>query len=370
LVRTSVALFVLFCVAASLTSVACSAAPARDLDLRAMVQPVPATAIFSELGYNIWCGTAIKGDDGKSHLFYSRWRKELAHKAWVTRSEIAHAVGDGPLGPFKPTGAILPARGHEFWDGSCTHNPTVLRAGGKYYLYYMGNSGDGVVRQPLNFIHRNNQRIGVAVADKPEGPWQRSDKPLIDISPGDDAPDALIVSNPAVCQRPDGTFLMIYKGVGKKDKLPGGGPVVFLTATSDSPTGPFTKQHKPIFTHEGVKFPSEDPFVWHGGDRYYAVVKDNAGYFTGAGYSLALFESMDGFDWKPSQHVLVTSPKLLKWADGKGRPLTALERPQLYFEGNRSIALFCASADRADRDGSFNIQIPLREGVISPATRP
>ena len=287
----------------------------------------------------------------------------------MTHSEIAHAVGDGPLGPFKPAGVVLPARGREFWDGLCTHNPTVLRAGGKYYLYYMGNTGDGVVRQPLNFIHRNNQRIGVAVADKPEGPWQRFDKPLIDVSPDDDAPDALMVSNPAVCQRPDGTFLMIYKAVGKKDKLPGGGPVVHLTATSDQPTGPFTKQLKPIFTKEGVKFPAEDPFLWHGGDRYYAIVKDNAGYFTAAGYSLALFESADGFDWKPAKHPLVTSPKLLKWADGKDRPLTALERPQLYFEDGRPTALLCAAADRADRDGSFNVQIPLRAGgANAPAT--
>ena len=48
-----------------------------------------------------------------------------------------------------------------------THNPTVIRARGKYYLYYMGNTGDGSF-----WSHRNNQRIGVAVADKPEGPWR------------------------------------------------------------------------------------------------------------------------------------------------------------------------------------------------------
>ena len=154
---------------------------------------------------------------------------------------------------------------------------------------------------------------------------------------------------------------MIYKAVGKKDKLPGGGPVVHLAATSDSPTGPFTKQLKPIFTKAGVKFPAEDPFIWYGVDRYFAIVKDNDGYFTGTGYSLALFESADGLDWKPAKHVLVTSPKLLKWADGQSHPLLALERPQLYFENGVPSVLFCAAADRADRDGSFNVQIPLSD---------
>jgi hypothetical protein len=329
------------------------------LDLAALVRPIPSTAVFFDPGFDVWCGTSVRGDDGKCHLFYSRWPRELTHQAWVTNSEIAHAIADSPFGPYKPVGVILPARGREFWDGSCTHNPTVLRSGGKYYLYYMGNTGDGIVQHPLNWTHRNHQRIGVAVADKPEGPWQRSDKPLIDVSDDPHAPDALMVSNPAVCQRPDGTFLMIYKGVGKEDKLPGGGPVVHLAATSDSPTGPFTKRLKPIFTKAGVRFPAEDPFVWYEGDRYYAIVEDTAGYFTGAGYSLAFFESPDGFDWIPANHPLVTSPKLLKWADGKDHMLTALERPQLFFEGGQPIALLCAAANRADRDNSFNIQIPL-----------
>ena len=33
------------------------------------------------------------------------------------------------------------------------------------------------------WVNRNNQRIGVAVADDPNGPWKRFDKPLIDAKP-------------------------------------------------------------------------------------------------------------------------------------------------------------------------------------------
>ena len=156
-----------------------------DLDISAMIQPIPRSATFRDPQYDIWCGSMIKGDDGKYHLFYSRWPRKLGHSAWVTNSEVAHAVADHPLGPYKHSDVTLPPRGKEFWDGSCTHNPTVIRSRGKYYLYYVGNTGDGSF-----WSNRNNQRIGVAVADKPEGPWQRFDKPVLDVSADHDALDA------------------------------------------------------------------------------------------------------------------------------------------------------------------------------------
>lgn len=339
----------------------CAAAPVESYDFGAMIQPVPATAKFADPDYNIWCGSGTKGDDGKYHIFYSRWPRKLGHLAWVTHSEVAHAVSDSPFGPWKHRDVALPARGTNFWDGSCTHNPTILRIGGKFYLYYMGNFGDGVTGKSLNWTHRNHQRIGVAVADSPNGPWQRFDKPALDVTADDAAPDALVVTNPSVAERPDGGVLLIYKAVGKKRPAPFGGPVVHLAATAESPLGPFTKHPGEIFGAKGVMFAAEDPFIWHGTDRYWAVVKDNDGHFTHRGYSLALWESADGFDWKLSQHPFVANPGSIRWADGQGTKLNSLERPQVLFEGGKPIALFCASADSKNRDGSFNVQIPLRE---------
>ncbi len=118
------------------------------------------------------------------HMFYSRWPRKLGHLAWVTHSEVAHAVSTSPSGPWQHRDVALPARGTNFWDGSCTRNPTVVRMGGKVYLYYMGNYGDGVVGKSLNWTHRNHQRIGVAAADSPSGPRTRFDKPVVDIKHG------------------------------------------------------------------------------------------------------------------------------------------------------------------------------------------
>lgn len=333
-----------------------------ETNLAALIQPVPLDAKFSDPDYYIWCGTLVKGDDAKYHLFYSRWPRRLGFHSWVTHSEIAHAVGDTPVGPFKHYDVALPPRGKEFWDGLCTHNPTIHRFGDQYYLYYMGNTGDGVATKgELNWTHRNNQRIGVAVAKSPNGPWTRMDRPIVDVSPANDAPDSLMASNPAVCARPDGGFLLVYKAVGRQRPMPFGGPVVHLTATADSPTGPFTKQLQPTFTAPGAAFPTEDPFIWFDRSvhRYRAIVKDQNGYFTPQrGRSLILWESLDGFAWKLAANPMVTTTEIL-WADGRKQPMHYLERPQLFFEHNRPAVLLAAVGEVAGMPSSYNIQIPL-----------
>jgi predicted GH43/DUF377 family glycosyl hydrolase len=334
--------------------------PPGELDLQSMIQPIPVTAKFINDTSYIWCGTLVKSHiDKKYHLFYSRWPRKFGMAAWVTSSEVAHAVSDSPFGPFQFKDVTLPHRGPDYWDGMYTHNPTVHFFNGKYYLYYAGNFGDGKITSPqLNWTHRNNQRIGVAIADDPNGPWQRFDKPLIDLSADTTAHDAQMVANPSVTQMPDGRYLMVYKAVARKKPQPFGGPVVHLTAIADKPEGPFIKQNKPIFTAENVDFPAEDPFVWVQDNCYYAIVKDMKGAFTDAGRSLVLFYSLDGLDWKLAKHPLVSDLNI-HWADGTSTKLEALERPQLFFENGKLIALLCAVNETLDH--SYNVQIPLKQ---------
>lgn len=321
-------------------------------------------SVFVSDTMSIWGGSLIHGEDGKYHLLYSQWPKRLGW-VWVSHSEIAHAISDSPFGPFEFKDLALPARGAEYWDGLTSHNPSIYKFGDKYYLYYMGNTGDGKVmgspgNHQLNWSHRNNQRIGVAVADSPNGPWERSDQPVLDISPEENAHDALMVSNPSVCQMPDGKILMVYKAVAKQEKLPGGGPVVHMVAIADSPTGPFKKYPDPIFTIEGERFPAEDPFIWYQDGKYRAIVKRMKSENGKNESSLVHYDSFDGIHWDKAKNFLI-SDRTITWEDGTSQQFTHLERPQVFMENGQPIALLCA-ADTLDSNNvlhSFNIQIPL-----------
>ncbi len=337
----------------------------KELDFQKLMKPIPANAFLSDSTYFIWGASMIEGSDGKYHLFYSRWPRKLGHNAWLTHSEVARAVSDHPLGPYKFESVALPKRSNGYWDGLNTHNPTIHKFGDKFYLYYMGNTGDGKVMEGFNFSHRNNQRIGVAIADSLNGTWKRFDVPLIDVSPDDEAPDALMVSNPSIVQTPDGNYLMVYKAVGKKKKGIAGGPVVHCVATSSSPTGPFKKYSKTIFNAEGNDFPAEDPFIWFQGDRYWAILKDMHGAFTPVGQSLVLFNSHNGFDWKLAKHPLVSKLQL-QWQDSL-QVVNRLERPQIWFKNGTPTSLFLAVETRADH--SFNVHIPLHADNLSEAKK-
>jgi hypothetical protein len=362
------------CLSGALALLAATLLPAAShpLDLGARVQPAPLTARLSDPAWHIWCGAPIRGDDGKYHLLYSRWPVKVGfHPGWALHSEIAYAVADQPLGPYKFVNVALPRRGlntatgEKFWDGDVTQQPSIVRhPNGKFYLFYIGNYGDGK-SYPM---HRNRQRIGVAVADSPAGPWRRFDRPILDASADPSAFDSLCVTNPAAAVRPDGGILLIYKAVQIVAGKPLGGNVRFGAALAATPEGPYVKTPGRIFEPESPTttqhwMVAEDPFVWFSrdaGNRYYAITRDVIGDFTGAKGGLALFQSADGLKWQAADHPKVLGAKFA-WADGT-LSNSQVEKPALLFDVHgQPIALFGAT-DGYRKDGrtSFNVHLPLR----------
>jgi beta-xylosidase len=326
-----------------------------DFDFNKLILPVSRKSILEEANNVVWCGTIQKGPEGRFWMLYSRWPKSAGHNAWVTQSEVAVASSESPLGPWRYETLALKGSGNEgAWDRDCIHNPTMIKVGEKYYLYYMANYGNGEF-----WDHRNHQRVGVAWADHPRGPWHRSEAPCIDVSVG--AIDHLMTANPSVCVRPDGKILMIYKAVGD-GALPKGGAVICGAAVADDPLGPFTKLGKPLFVNPENPWSVEDPYVWYQKDRYYVLAKDFQGYFTGKeGGSVALFESFDGFDWKPAKHSFAFKIEFV-FEDGEKAVLEKLERPQLWIDEMGVPRVLCCAACYAsdtEKIHAFNVQIPL-----------
>lgn len=348
--------------------------PGKDYAFADIIQPIPTTNIQKDSAWNIWCGSMVKGYDNKYHLYYSRWPRSCGHEAWISHSEIAYAVSDTPEGPYQFVNIPLPAY-EEGWDNVTTHNPYIIKYNGKYYLYYIGTSGSLVDKNtrivPYGeewWTRRNTQRIGVAVADKPQGPWKRFNEPVLSVSCDSTAFDALCVTNPAICIGRNDKIVMLYKAVCKNGTR-SGGVVRFSVAFADSPIGPFTKTNQLIFQpeNESEQMVAEDPFIWFDKkrDKYYAIVRDVVGQFTGEDSGgLALLQSNDAIHWLKVKKPKVL-PAILQWEDGTSYNAKKdhVERPFLFFDEKGNPALlfgaFSVHNNGVFREHSFNGFIPL-----------
>lgn len=294
-------------------------------------EPLKKDAVFRMDGYCVWDPSITYGPDFRWHLFFSRWPLSAGFEAWVTHSEVCHAVSAKPEGPYVFKRVILEKR-KGFWDADMTHNPSIMTLKGRFYLFYNGNHGNGEW-----WTHRNNQRIGLAVADSPSGEWKRSDKPLLDVTPG--SWDSKVTTNPSCAVTPDNKMIMVYKCVGDKFPAPKYGPVLHGVAFGDKPEGPFVKYPLPVFQVEGSGFPGEDPYVWSQGGRFYALLKDMETFYSKDSKAIVLFESNNGKDWVLASNPVVRN-RTLEYEDGHKQEVYRLERPYFFLEKGKPL-FFC-----------------------------
>ena len=344
---------------------------AGGLDFTRLIpEALPRSVVFEQPGWCLWDPCVVRGDDGLFYLYYSRWRRALGYDAWCTHAEIAWATSKAPEGPYEFKGVALAQRGGGYWDGHAVYNTCVIRWRGKYYLYYTGNHGTsrwspstGIPMASADWwVHRNNQRIGVAVADHPEGPWTRSDTPLIDTGEGF---GQTIVNVPNAVVRPDGGVRLYYKTLAPGEGKYGGG-VFHYGADGPGPLGPFVRYPEPMVdknrlmptVHTRFNFHIDDHFEWIQDGRYYAIVKDHdAPFLTDYGRSLLLFDSADGRTWKPSEHILVKD-FTIRWSEGGSQRYSRLEMPKLLIQNGRPVILSLAALPVGEEQ-SYLVIIPL-----------
>lgn len=162
-----------------------------------------------EPGYTIWGTSPIMSDDGKVHLFVARWPCELkVDPGWRTHSEIAHYVGDSPEGPFVFSDVAMKGEITAEGEGIAPHNPTVHRIDSVYALFYIANDG---IRN-----HPSNQYICMAVSESLYGPWKKAGEDGVILRPPENRSywnyrAGNGVNNPAFLQHPDGGFFLYFK---------------------------------------------------------------------------------------------------------------------------------------------------------------
>ncbi|MDF7823899.1 glycoside hydrolase family protein [Pontiellaceae bacterium B12227] len=310
--------------------------------------------IFADRDWYQWGCGVIKGGDGKFHMFYARWPQAYGHSAWLTHSEIAHAVSERPEGPYAYVDTTLSRVGGE-WDAIQAHNPKIMKFGNKYYLYYIATQFDAekkpatqdelieIARRggkgPRWNELRNNQRIGVAVSDSLCGPWKRCATPLIEPA----GPIKNITVNPTVCQGGNGRFYMMLKGdTAGTDKWHRSQAI----AIADTPEGPFVIQPKAAISD----FDTEDADIWFDAnrERFYALFHMHK--------NIGLITCEDGMNWQKAKSFKVTPDKVFfKTGIGEKYSVKRVERPFLLRDDRGSPVLLFAAV--LDGQVSYNISL-------------
>lgn len=306
-----------------------------DLQLEVLPLPAESKAALSDLqsrpyianseDWFLWCPSVIRMPDGKYHLFHSRWPKRIGFLSWLTHSEIVHAVSDQPQGPYQELEVAIPASGTDRDGWFTAHNPKIKRFEDRFYIYFIQTRGDSFEQDAekkrlamarAGYRHhlwkteaRPNQRIFFAESDSLDGPWNISDGPIIEPA----KTITTLTVNPAVCRRPDGSYLMIVKG--DKPNVKG-----FIRnqalATAPDPQGPWSIRDEPVIDY----LDTEDCSVWYDQtrERYYAA-------FHAHGF-IGMITSKDGLNWqKASQYKL--TPKRIVFDDGSVWRPKRMERP-------------------------------------------
>ncbi|WP_419715543.1 glycoside hydrolase family protein [Bacteroides acidifaciens] len=330
----------------------------------------PRTPAFECEGYWSWGSSVIKGEDGKYHMFVSRFPKSLPfHPGWMIASEIVHAVSDIPEGPYQFSDIALPARGAQYWDGRSTHNPRILKYKNKYYLIYMGSThpfgeptyDELTLSSPWCIVGRVNKRIGLAVADSPYGPWKRFDEPILKTKANTFY--SYLASNPSPIIQEDGSVMMIFKGRAHTENGKYSDMALGI-AYAPNIEGPYTVLNNdlPIFQIDG-QGEAEDPFLWKDSKGYHAIFKDHVAKYTGERGGGVMAHSTDGIHWTVDKDPKAYS-RTVEWKDGIVEMQGQLERPFLLFENGKATHAFFATMDGPggfeNATKSWNMVIPLK----------
>lgn len=297
----------------------------------------PIGRILETEGWYVWCVAPIYDNEGKVHVFYSRWPATRGMGGWLNSSEIAHAVADQPEGPYTYIETVLAPR-PGFWDATTCHNPHIQYIDGSYYLFYMGNSNGKT----------NTKRIGLATSKSLNGPWVRHDLPLLEAGEKGSWDDHC-TTNPAFIKTPEGECRLYYKSWNdsayQAEKGPVRGNRKYGFATSEKPEGPYTRYAgNPVidFSSPGDNKQAEDAYIWLENGQYHMLMRDMGFYNHTVGL---YFVSKDGINWGKPQIAwfgidhYFKEPPAPAYLKRYGR----LERPQLLIKNGKPVYMFNAA---------------------------
>ncbi len=260
-----------------------------------------------------WDGSIVKTDDGKYHMYASRWAQSFQHgDGWTEGSQGMHAVSDNLIGPYKDTGAIWPQ-----WRNGKGHNVIGLRTKDGKYAAVASEIVEGQI----------------FIADKPEGPfkilgeiqtdpngyyegWVRYNELDFGAVSGNGVGR---MANVMIIERHDGRYMLLARHCM---------PMV----SEGGILGPYKAMgERAWWGVEGIpQFRNEDPTIWYSDGMYHIVVnhygKDHSYHLT----------SEDGFDnWRVRGSAYRHDKDIFRYEDGTVNNWYTVQRPTVYVEDEK-----------------------------------
>lgn len=326
-----------------------------SFNLQKKLMPIGRDNGFRMEDYWVWDGSIIEGEDGRWHMFASRWPKKYRmHPGWLFLSEIVRASSDTPEGPYAFEEVVLARRDPCYFDGQMTHNPSIRKCGDRYLLFYIGVSyGVPFPEDPAECPREGvgetdrwcrevwlRKRIGMAWSKSVFGPWERVDEPILKPRPGEW--DRGTTSNPSPFVMEDGSIYLAYKS-GFCPEGTNLQPFRIGLARAEAWDAPFERVlDDPILQPENPGTFLEDPFLWYAEGQFHIMMKELQGYESGhKGYGLYA-SSKDGRNWEWGDPITAYTREL-PFKDGR-EEVGQVERPQLVFQNGKATHFTAASA--------------------------
>lgn len=257
--------------------------------------PVVKGSGYEESGKSIWSSSVIKDEYGRYCMYASRCSDFFENR--MRNAEIVLAVTEDIDTPFVFKKVVVPHG----------HNPSVVKADGKFLIYYSGSDGD----------------IYCAASSTSDGDFEIPSEPI-----------ALPFKayNPSVVTDSHGNIRLFVRNEKKE--------VYIFEATSYN--GKYTVIRENIF-HLGK---IEDICVHRVSFGYNMIALDTEGMYGGLKNAGSIFRSADGLYWHPGSPVLAYDFDVT-YTDGSKLTVDRREHPFIFTEdGIKYLFTAVQSGDR------------------------
>ncbi len=267
--------------------------------------------------YCYWDGAVLK-EDGKYYMFASRWDEKDGHWGWP-RSKAILAVSDNLYGPYEDKGLLYP----DFNEGY-GHNvfPFMLNDGEEFdgkKMKYGLVLGDTFVKE---------LKGGVFVADKLGGPWNFIGQ--MKVEAGEETSGRFALSNVGILPAVNGGYIAYNRN----------GDI----ATAEKISGPWYTRVQNLWSiMPGLagKRDVEDPVMWYSNGLYHCLANrwdERRAYYMTSKDGISGWKMHKGTAYAPDGNFV-------RYEDGTVNHWNKLERPNVYMEDGRVIAVTLSVID-------------------------